>query len=455
MTFEKIPPQASDIEDAILGAILIDKDCHDLIELIEPDMFYKDNHQIIYKAIQELHRTKKPIDILTVCDRLKTDNRLDEVGGRKYITELTIHIASGLHANEHYLILLDKYVARESIRLSAEISELCFSDTDIEEIEAKVYEFKNFIDDKLKSNQTGDNIYELAQISFCEAVKRIQDYNAGHQVGIPVGFADLQNLIGCWSAGDLILLPARPSMGKTAIALFMARKCARSLHKVIFFSIEMSKAQLTDRIILGEIDAIDPSNWKSGNIKNSELAMYEDKSYEVAQWRLIIDDRSVLRPSDISRMCKREKPDIIFIDYIQLMKANKGKKFESRNLEVGDISAELKAIAKEHHIPVIALSQLSRDVEKRGSKIPQLSDLRDSGSLEQDADLVIFPYRPFRDSKDPGDTGIMDLIVAKNRNGRVGEVRVRHNEYINNFFDDAGGMSVPDVMPIKINNEFF
>ena len=433
--YEKIPPQAIEIESTLLGALLFDRDTHDLIDDIEEVIFYKNAHQTIFKAIKKLRVAKKPIDILTVTDELKTMGKLDEVGGAYYITALTSRIGSGFHVNEHYLIVLEKYIARKSILICSEMMKLAYSDCDIEEIEEKINEMKSFFEAKTQQSNIGVLVSVVGKESMLKAKKRAADRQAGTMPGINTGFGKLQGMLGGWQPGDLIFLAARPSMGKTAIAIHFAKAAANRGNKVLFFSLEMNALSITDRFVLGNT-IINPEAWRNGSITNFELALYEEENKKIKNSKMIIYDRSSLRPSEVSAICKREKPDIIIIDYIQLMKVNRGEKFQNRNLEVGSISHELKVIAKEYHIPVIALSQLSRSLDSRGVKVPTLSDLRDSGELEQDADLVIFPYRPYVYSNSFIDYGVMELIVAKHRNGRIGAIGIKHNEYINNFFEE-------------------
>jgi len=450
--YGKIPPQAVEIEETLLGAFLLDKESQDLIDDVECEIFYKDSSQKVFTAIKSLRKAKKQIDIITVTEELKKTSTLAEVGGAVHINNLTFRVASGIHAGEHFLIVLEKHIARKTIQHCCELLELCYDHNDIEELEEKIVQMKSFYENTTQTKDTGELVVPIARESHSIARKRISDRNQGTMPGINTGFGVFQSMLGGWQPGDLILLAARPSMGKTAIAIHFAKQAAKHGSKVLFFSLEMNAISITDRFILGDTD-VNPEKWRNGDMSNFELAQYEDRIKEIKSYNMIIYDRSTLRPSDVNAICKREKPEIIFIDYIQLMKVNRGEKLQNRTLEVGSISHELKIIAKEYNCPVVALSQLNRGVDARGVKVPTLSDLRDSGELEQDADLVVFPYRPYVYSQASEDVGVMELIVAKHRNGRVGSIRIKHNQYINNFYDEVDD-SFPDIPPMEQNVDF-
>jgi len=441
-----IPPQAIEMEEVLLGAMLLDKDSHEIIDIAEPDFFYKDSHRLIFSAIKSLRTEKKPVDILTVTNELKSGSQLEAAGGAFYVSQLTSRIASAAHSMEHFLIVLEKYIARETIRLSNQLTNLAYSDCDIEELEEKILEIKTFYETRTQTHCNGERIIDVYAESLRNSKKRIIDRLNGKMPGISTGFGLLQDLTGGWQPGDLIFIAARPSMGKTAIAIHFAKQAAFQGSKVAFFSLEMNAISIADRFVLG-MTSIDPEKWRNGTITNFDIALFEEQRQNLKQADLIIYDKSSIRPSYINAICKREKPDLVIVDYIQLMKPNQGEKYQNRNLELGSISHELKVIAKEYNVPVIVLSQLNRRLDTSASKVPTLSDMRDSGELEQDADLVIFPWRPYVYGESDMDFHVMELIIAKHRNGRTGKIRIKHNEYINNFFEEddiAGPEFAPD-----------
>lgn len=434
----KIPPQAIELEEIVIGAYLIEPELKDKIHEASPEIFYKEANQKIYNLIKDLYNDRKPIDILTVTQRAKEKGVLEEIGGAAYITALTSNIASAAHFDYHLTIVKQKFIQREIIRVSSSIQAKAFNDEPetIEDCEAELSDLITFLTDQTVGDITGQTISKITEDSINNAARRMIDKREGNEVGISIPIGRLQDILGGWQKSDLVLIAARPSMGKTAVAVKFAKHTAKRGYKTLFFSLEMPKVQLNDRAVLGETD-IDPTEWRNGDIDEEDIEKVEAIKKMVEKWPFIIYDKAQMKPEQIRAICKKEKPDIIFIDYLQLMKTNAGRKYENRNLEIGSISEDLKAIAKDFDIPVVTLSQLSREVEKRGSKIPQLSDLRDSGSLEQDADVVIFPYRPFRYSEDPEDEGIIQFVIAKHRNGEIGTIEARHNQYMNDFYDKA------------------
>lgn len=446
LEFGKIPPQAIEIEEALLGAILVDSNTAELIDKIFPEMFYNNQHQIIFKAISELRKDKNAIDLLTVINSLKASGKLEEVGGALYLTKLSGKVSYGFHANEHYLIILQKYIFREIIKQSTELINIAYESDEIEEAQSKIEILLKFVMDSISGDIHGRILLDIAKDSIDKAFRRMEELKEGKEIGISTGIGALQDITGGWQKKDLIYIAGRPSMGKTSISIHLAKKAASKGFRTLFFSLEMSEIAITDRAILGETE-IDPEKWRNGHIYEQQFSEIDGIRKIIQNWPLIIYDQSSLRPSDILSICKKEKPDIVFIDYIQLMKPNRGEKYENKNLSLGSISHELKAIAKEMDIPVIALSQLSREVEKRGSKMPILADLRESGDLEQDADLIIFPFRPYVYSQQEQEKWVIQYIIAKHRNGRIGIVEGKHNKFMNKFFDTNND----NLMPIEIN----
>lgn len=427
---DKQMPNDLTAENALLGSFLIDSDSHSIIDSVEGEYFFTPTNKTIFEAIRKLKKESKKIDIITVTNEVARDNTKH---WPYLVTTLTSNIASGIHASEYYYIILEHYIKREVIRLSDELTQSSYEHSDLEEIETRIFELKKFYETKIANDNFGDTLYNHAFISFENARKRMEDRQNNIRVGVNTGLGKLQEITGGWQPGELIYLAARPSMGKTAMAIFFGKQAAKEGKKVAFFSLEMSAQSITDRAILGET-IIDPEKWRNGDINNSHLALYEDERERQKRMKFIIFDTSTLRISDVRMSIKNQNFDLVIIDYIQLMKSNVGDKFQNRNLELGLISHELKAIAKENNIPVIALSQLNRRLDATASKRPVLSDLRDSGELEQDADLVIFPFRPeFYDENEQPE--IVELLLIKHRNGRTGIIKCKHNKYMNNFFD--------------------
>jgi replicative DNA helicase len=447
---DKMPPNDILTEKALLGAFIIDSDCHDIIDSMEMEYFFTPENQVIFNSIKTLRTKKQKIDLLTVTNLVKTQSK-DIKHWPYVITLLTLNVASGIHAGEHYYILLENFMKREIIRITNELNTACFENEDLEDLENRILELKKFFEGKISSVNFGVKMLTYSNENFESAKQRMLDRLNNVKIGINTGIGKLQKVTGGWQPGDLIYIAARPSMGKTAIAIFFAKQAAKEGYKVAFFSLEMSGQSITDRAVLGET-FIDPEKWRNGDFTNFELSEYEKKKDELKNLKLYIYDSSSLRTSEVSQICKNEKFDIVFIDYIQLMKSNTGDKFQNRNLELGNISHELKAIAKEYDIPVICLSQLNRRLDATASKRPVLSDLRDSGELEQDADLVIFPFRPGVYDANVECEKLVELILIKHRNGRTGVFDCKHNDYMNNFYDENNGFTEPEFN--KPNNEF-
>jgi replicative DNA helicase len=442
--FEKIPPQAIQFEEAILGALLVESSKSEKVSSILPEYFYKESHKLIFEAIQSLYRSSEPIDIITVPDKLMKLGTFDQVGGYMYVNELANKVNSGAHFDYHLAIVIQKYLQREAIRYSSEIIELSFSEDDIlEEVETKLMEIQNLLINSTLGEITGSGIQEIMSQSKEIAIKKMTDRKEGKEIGISIPIGVLHQILGGWQQGDLVYLAGRPSMGKTAVAIKFAKHAAKKGAKTVFFSLEMNNIPIVDRAALGEVD-IDPEDWKNGNITQEDLDKYDRVRDIFKEWHFKIYDKSSIRPEHIRAICKKDKPDIIFIDYIGLMKPNAGERFQNRNLEMGSISHELKAIVKDFNIPVICLSQLSR----ASDSVPSLTHLRDSGELEQDADVVIFPHRPYYYSKQEEDKGIIEFHVAKHRNGRTGMVEGSHNKYMNDFFDKRD-----EELPIMNNDD--
>jgi replicative DNA helicase len=439
----KVPPQATDLEEAVLGAVMLEKDAIlEVIDILQPDSFYKEEHQKIYSAIIDLASANKAIDLLTVTEELRKKKQIDEVGGPVYITQLTSRGASAAHLEFHARIVAQKFIQRELIRVSSEIQSRAFDEsTDVNDLldfsEAELF---NVGQGNIKKESQKINVLiKEALIQIEEASKR-----ADSLIGIPSGFTRLDRLTNGWQNSDLVIVAARPSMGKTAFVLSMARTMAVEHNKnVALFSLEMSSMQLVNRLIVAETEL--PSN----RIRNGKLADFEweQLDYEIKKLLeapIYIDDTPAISVFELRAKARRLKRqfniDILIIDYLQLMTGTPDSK-GNREQEVSTISRALKGIAKELEIPVIALSQLNRSVEIRtGTKRPQLSDLRESGAIEQDADMVLFIHRPekyglLEDENGNSLRGLAEIILAKHRNGPIGDIFLKFKDEFAKFTD--------------------
>lgn len=456
----KIPPQAIDLEEVVLGAMMIDKKGVDeVIDILQPEAFYKQSHQYIYEAIVKLFESSDPIDLLTVSDQLKTDGRLESIGGEYYLVSLTQKVASSAHIEFHSRIILQKYIQRSLIKISNEIIESAYEDsTDVfdllDEAESKLYDVTQ--GNIKKSAETAQNL-------VIQAKKRIEEIsNKEGLSGIPSGFEKLDKLTSGWQPSDLIIVAARPGMGKTALTLSMARNIAvNSNIGVAFFSLEMSSVQLITRLISSET-GLSSEKLRTGKLEKHEWEQLNVKVKALESAPLYIDDTPSLSIFDLRakarRLASQKDIKMIIIDYLQLMSAGVNTKGGNREQEISTISRNLKALAKELNVPVIALSQLSRAVETRGgSKRPVLSDLRESGAIEQDADIVSFIYRPeyykieeWDDEERSPTAGQAEFIVAKHRNGGLDEIRLK---FIGNLgkFDNLDTFDSPFEFQSKMN----
>jgi replicative DNA helicase len=441
----KKPPQAIDLEEAILGAAMLEKEAIVSVqELLKPESFYKEAHQKIYRAIQELSVAHNPIDIYTVSEELKKKGELDEVGGSYYLSQLTLKVGSAAHIEYHAKIVAQKYIQRELIRISSETQHDAFDDAII------VDELLDNVQQKIFDLVEGNIRSETRHIQnlIAEVTKEIETAAAHNGLsGISSGFPSLDRVTLGWQPSDLSIIAARPSMGKTAFVLTMARNMAVKSHTpVAFFSLEMSSAQLVKRLLVSETE-IDSAKIRGGvKMSNEDWDILNDKISKLIDAPLYIDDTAALSIFEFRAKARRlvlsHGIKIIFIDYLQLM-TGPPSTHGFREQEVSAISRSLKAIAKELNIPIIALSQLNRMVETRSglNKRPQLSDLRESGAIEQDADLVLFIHRPEyygMDEDENGNSlkGLAEIIIAKHRNGATADVWLRFLSNLVKFEDN-------------------
>lgn len=423
----KVPPQNIDAEMSLLGAVLIDDEViADASEVVAAIDFYDKRHATIFAAMMHLYEQHKPIDLLTLTDELKKKDQLDSIGGSAYLSELTNYVPTAAHATSYAEIISQKAVRRRLIKASGEISELGFDEeTSTQELlERAEAELFSVSDQSLKQD-----LVPIESI-LTESFDRIEELqrNKGKLRGIRTGYRDLDNMTAGLQRSDLIILAARPAMGKTTLVTNLAYNVA-TLDRlpVLFFSLEMSKEQLIDRM-LADASGVDSWNIRTGNLSDEDFGKISEAMGEMAEAPIFIDDTpglSVLEMRTKARRAAHDQPlGLVIVDYLQLMQAT-GNHNGNRVQEVSEISRGLKLIARELNVPVIALSQLSRSVESRQPPIPQLADLRESGSIEQDADLVSFIYRPgYYEPDNPEVQNITDLIIAKHRNGPVGKVQL-------------------------------
>ena len=428
----KVQPQAVDLEEAVLGAIMLEKDAlTSVIDILKPDVFYKDQHQIIYNAIISLFSKSEPVDILTVTSELKKTGDLEIAGGAYYITQLTNRVASSANVEYHAHIIIQKFIQRELIRISSEIIKDSFEDTmDVFDMLDKAEQnLFTVSDSNLRRNTLDMNTLVKEALHYHRSCQEPAGAAPRRAVGVYGTGPDHAG----WQRSDLIILASRPGMGKTAFALSMARNIAViSKRPVAIFSLEMSSVQLVTRLISAE------SGLPAEKLRKGDLADYEWEQLNTKISRLIdapifIDDTPALSIFELRAKCRRLKAqhniEMVFVDYLQLMTGNYDRQ-GNREQEISNISRSLKSLAKELDVPVLALSQLSRAVETRGgSKKPILSDLRESGAIEQDADIVLFIYRPEYykiDQTDDGTptTGLAEISVAKHSNGALGDITV-------------------------------
>jgi replicative DNA helicase len=445
MGYGKLPPQAVDLEEAVLGALMLEKDALTaIIDILTPQSFYKESHQKIYEAITRLFQKSEPVDILTVTHELKSSGDLEIVGGPFFITQLTNRVASAANIEFHARIIMQKHIQRELIRISTQTISDAFEDTSdvfdlLDRAEKNLFEIA---EGNIRKNY--ENMTEL----IGKAVKQIEAAGAqdGGVTGVPSGFTELDRVTSGWQRSDLIILAARPGMGKTAFVLSLARNAAVQFGKPIaLFSLEMSSVQLVNRLISSETE-LPAEKLKKGNLAQHEWEQLHAKIGKLTEAPIYIDDTPALSIFELRAKCRRLKAQrdiqMIIIDYLQLMTAGGGEKNGgNREQEISSISRALKSIAKELNVPIIALSQLSRAVEQRGGdKRPQLSDLRESGAIEQDADMVMFIYRPeyyqlTEDAEGNSLMGVAQIIIAKHRNGSLKDVSLRFIDKLAKFTD--------------------
>ena len=467
----KLQPQAIELEEAVLGALMIDNESlSDTIDSLQPEYFYKPDNQKIFEAIINLFNNSKPVDILTVSEELKRMDALDSVGGMIYISQLTNNISSSSNTEFHARIIAEKFIKRSLISISNNIIGDAFNDT------IDIFDLLNTAEEKLFNVTEGTlrKSYDKMSILIKGALDNIEVLRQKEDglSGVPSGFTKLDRVTSGWQNSDLVIVAARPGMGKTAFALSMARNIAISHEKAIgFFSLEMSSEQLVSRLIASEAE-LSASKLRRGDLKDYEMVQLHEKIKQLSDAQIYIDDTPALTVFELRakarRLVKNHNVEIIIIDYLQLMSA--GGNAGNREQEISTISRSLKGIAKELKIPVIALSQVNRGVESRtgtGSKRPMLSDLRESGAIEQDADIVTFIYRPEYYKIYEWDNGDdsrsqAEIIIAKHRNGALENVRLKFTaefakfsdiDYFDNFSSNLEEESMISTVSSSMNND--
>lgn len=436
-TYGHLQPQATDLERVILGALMIDRDAFTVVsEILHPETFYEQRHQKIFQAIQTLNIQEKPVDIMTVTEQLRRQGELEEVGGPAYIVDLSSHVASSANIEYHSHILAQKYIARQLIHFASGIETDAFNEqTDVDELmqraEAQLFELsqKNMVQD---FKQIASVVDEAHQILLKAA------NSSGGLTGVPSGFTKLDEITSGWQPSDLVIIAGRPAMGKTSFALSIAKNVAVDYNvPVAFFSLEMNNVQLVNRLI-SNVCEIAGSKILNGQLTKDEWERFDNNVRRLQDAPIYVDDTPSLSIFELRtkarRLVREHGIKMLMIDYLQLMNAS-GMRLNSRQEEVSTISRSLKGLAKELNIPILALSQLNRSVESRDSsgkdgidgKRPQLSDLRESGAIEQDADMVLFVHRPeyyrmFQDSNGNNLRGMAYCIIAKHRKGKTDDV---------------------------------
>ncbi|MBC8266480.1 MAG: replicative DNA helicase [Flavobacteriales bacterium] len=440
----KLPPQAIELEEAVLGALMLDNEAlSDTIDILKPEYFYKMEHQKIFDAIIVLFNESKPVDILTIIEQLKKSGNLESIGGAFYITQLTNNVASSANTEYHARIIVEKFIQRSLIQISSNIIKDSFDET------IDVFDLLSNAEQELFSVTEGSLRKSYSKMSelISSAILNIEDLKNKKDglSGVPSSFSKLDRVTSGWQKSDLIIIAARPGMGKTALALTMCRNIAIN-HKmpIGFFSLEMSTDQLVNRLISSESEI--PSNkLRKGNLEEYEFVQLHEKIKDLAEAPIYIDDTPGLSVFELRakarRLVKNHGVQIIIVDYLQLMTAG-GNKNGNREQEISTISRSLKGIAKELKIPVIALSQVNRGVESRTStsKRPILADLRESGAIEQDADIVTFIYRPeyykiYEWENGDDSRGQAEIIIAKHRNGSLENIRLKFIGNLAKFSD--------------------
>ncbi len=436
----RVPPQDLDAEKALLGSVMLKSDAmHDIVDFIFDDSFYAERHRKIFRVMMDLYNKNQPIDLLSVSSRLKEKKELEQIGGNIYLTELSEVVPSSANAKHYGEIVYKKYVLRNIINAADHVSELGYAEQKeleniVDEVEKKIFEATNI--------GTGQKFVQIKTTldEAWERLEKLQEGGGQEMRGVRTGFVGIDNKLAGLQRSDLVILAARPSVGKTSLALDIARYSAiKHGTKVGLFSLEMASQQLVDRMLAAQ-SRVDSWKLRTGRIStDEEFANIQKSMADLSGAPIFIDDNSsntVLTMRSVARKMKKEHGlDLIVIDYLQLIHPTKS--YDSMVNQITEISRNLKGLARELEVPVLALSQLSRAVEQRGGK-PRLSDLRDSGSIEQDADVVMFIHRDDKTNENSEKPGIAEILIEKHRNGPTGRVDLYFNEKLSSFEDLSG-----------------
>ncbi len=420
---EKTLPQNIEAEEGVLGSIIIDPEAVvQVADFLRPDDFYRDAHRAIYQAVLDLYAERGPADLITLCDELQRRGRLDEIGGQAYIASLVNAVPTSVNVEFYARIVERSAIMRRLIHAASQIAALAYNEADATEALDKAEQLIFAVSQRY-SRSDFDDIRTLLD-EYYEKLDKLHEQR-GALVGLPTGFIDLDKMTGGLQKSDLIILAARPAVGKSALALSLAYNTAlRHKSRVAFFALEMSKEQLVQRLLSMD-SGIDQQRLRTGMIEEEEWERISHSMGKLSQVEIYIDDTAGISTMEMRskarRLAAEQGIDLVIVDYLQLMQGHAGGRNENRVQEISDISRNLKALARELNVPVLALSQLSRAVESRQSRVPQLSDLRESGSIEQDADIVVFIYRDEVYNPDSDRKNIADIIVAKHRNGPIGQ----------------------------------
>lgn len=436
--YGKIPPQALEVEEAVLGALMLEQDAiKTILGIVNKQSFYKTEHQIIFGVVESILVKEEPVDLLTVTQELKNQNLLEQVGGLSYITSLTRRVASSAHIESHARIIAEKYYLRETIRKSTELIKMAFEGEDVEVISNEWKQFGDSLDDIFAIANTGSHIKQVLKNTIQEIELDCQTVNQMKSPGIPTGFSSLDDITGGWRGGNLIILAARPGVGKTSFALYFALQAAKAGFWVNIFSLEMNKEDLA-RILLAYESGIYRSNIRDGNLKSTDWVKINSVISRIEKLPIIFRDASGMNVNQIQASIRKNRKNnrcqFAIVDYLQLVKSSQLRAI--REMEVSEISRTLKTIALNENIPIMALSQLNRAAD---GELPKLSHLRESGAIEQDADLVCFLHK-FEQKNDK-----IRFTVAKHRRGRLGEIDIYHNDQMTAFSE----------YPINDNAEVF
>jgi replicative DNA helicase len=448
-TGAKIPPQSLDAERSVLGSILIDKDAIvKVADQIDNDDFYDERHAQIYLAMKKLYDARSPIDVLTLSESLRNEGWLDTVGGASYLSDLTNYVPTAANVEHYAGLMVDKAMRRKIIESSKQLNELGYQEA--EDLVALISEAERSIF-AISEKQVKSTLASVESI-LGDSFERLDDLhkNKGKIRGVPTGLKNIDRILAGLQRSDLLVLAARPSMGKTALMLNLARNIATKAADqgaVLLFSLEMSKEQLVDRMLSAEA-GVDAWNLRTGNLSDDDFERIGHAMGTLSEAPIFIDDSPVLTISDMRTKARRlmhQQPlSLVVVDYMQLMSG--GARFaatSNRVQEISEISRGLKGIARELNVPLVALSQLSRSVESRPDKRPQLSDLRESGSIEQDADVVAFIYREEYYNPDTTDKNVTEILIRKHRNGPTGVARLMFDNAKQRFFDLAENTKDP------------